>query len=168
VARKGGIPLLVARRTEELEKLRAEIEAEGGRAGVYSVDLTSAESVDAAVKQMLADHDAIDMLVNNAGRSIRRSIARSYDRFHDFERTMALNYFAPVRLVLRLLPHMTERRFGHIINARRSACRPTRRGSRRTSRRSRRWTRSAAWPRPRWSGTGSRSPTSTCRWCARR
>jgi NAD(P)-dependent dehydrogenase (short-subunit alcohol dehydrogenase family) len=116
VARRGGIPLLVARRTEELEKLREEIEAQGGSAGVYSVDLTSAESVDAAVKQMLADHDAIDMLVNNAGRSIRRSIELSYDRFHDFERTMALNYFAPVRLVLRLLPHMTERRFGHIVN----------------------------------------------------
>ena len=116
IARKGGIPLLVARRTEELEKVREEIEADGGRAGVYSVDLTSAESVDAAVKQMLADHDAIDMLVNNAGRSIRRSIALSYDRFHDFERTMALNYFAPVRLVLRLLPHMSERRFGHIVN----------------------------------------------------
>jgi len=116
IAAKGGIPLLVARRTEELEKVREEIEAAGGRAGVYSVDLTSAESVDAAVKQMLADHDAVDMLVNNAGRSIRRSIALSYDRFHDFERTMALNYFAPVRLVLRLLPHMTERRFGHVVN----------------------------------------------------
>jgi len=116
IARRGGIPLLVARRTEELEKVRAEIEAEGGSAGVYSADLTSAESVDAAVKQMLADHDGIDMLVNNAGRSIRRSIQLSYDRFHDFERTMALNYFAPVRLVLRLLPHMTERRFGHIVN----------------------------------------------------
>jgi NAD(P)-dependent dehydrogenase (short-subunit alcohol dehydrogenase family) len=116
IARKGGIPLLVARRTEELEKVREEIESEGGTAAVYSVDLTSAESVDAAVKQMLADHDAIDMLVNNAGRSIRRSIALSYDRFHDFERTMALNYFAPVRLVLRLLPHMSERRFGHVVN----------------------------------------------------
>jgi NAD(P)-dependent dehydrogenase (short-subunit alcohol dehydrogenase family) len=116
VAARGGIPLLVARRTEELDKVREEIEAAGGRAGVYSVDLTDEESVDAAVKQMLADHDAIDMLVNNAGRSIRRSIELSYDRFHDFERTMALNYFAPVRLVLRLLPHMTERRFGHIVN----------------------------------------------------
>jgi NAD(P)-dependent dehydrogenase (short-subunit alcohol dehydrogenase family) len=116
IAERGGIPLLVARRTEELEKVRDEIEAAGGRAGVYSVDLTSAESVDAAVKQMLADHDGIDMLVNNAGRSIRRSIALSYDRFHDFERTMQLNYFAPVRLVLRLLPHMSERRFGHIVN----------------------------------------------------
>ena len=116
IARKGGIPLLVARRTEELEKVRAEIEADGGSAGVYSVDLTSEESVDAAVKQMLADHDAVDMLVNNAGRSIRRSIALSYDRFHDFERTMALNYFGPVRLMLALLPHMESRRFGHIVN----------------------------------------------------
>ena len=116
IAERGGIPLLVARRTEELEKVKAEIEESGGRADVYSVDLTSAESVDAAVKQMLADHGAVDMLVNNAGRSIRRSIVLSYDRFHDYERTMALNYFAPVRLVLRLLPHMTERRFGHIVN----------------------------------------------------
>jgi NAD(P)-dependent dehydrogenase (short-subunit alcohol dehydrogenase family) len=56
------------------------------------------------------------MLVNNAGRSIRRSIKLSYDRFHDFERTMQLNYYGPVRLVLALLPHMTERRFGHVVN----------------------------------------------------
>jgi len=116
VAARGGVPLLLARRTEELEKVKAEIEANGGRAEVYSVDLTSAESVDACVKQMLADHDGIDMLVNNAGRSIRRSIKLSYDRFHDFERTMALNYFGPVRLVLALLPHMTSRRFGHIVS----------------------------------------------------
>ena len=116
IARKGGIPLLLARRLDELEKVKQEIEAEGGIAAVYSVDLTSNESVDAAVKQILADHDGVDMLVNNAGRSIRRSIKLSYDRFHDFERTMTLNYFAPVRLVLALLPHMTERRFGHIVN----------------------------------------------------
>jgi NAD(P)-dependent dehydrogenase (short-subunit alcohol dehydrogenase family) len=56
------------------------------------------------------------MLVNNAGRSIRRSIKLSYDRFHDFERTMQLNYYGPVRLVLALLPHMTQRRFGHVVN----------------------------------------------------
>jgi len=116
IARRGGVPLLLARRTEELEKVKAELEATGGRASVYSVDLTSGESVDACVKQMLADHDGIDMLVNNAGRSIRRSIVLSYDRFHDFERTMALNYFAPVRLVLALLPQMAQRRFGHIVN----------------------------------------------------
>jgi NAD(P)-dependent dehydrogenase (short-subunit alcohol dehydrogenase family) len=116
VAAKGGIPLLLARRTEELEKVRAEIEERGGRAAVYSVDLTSQESIDACVKAMLADHDGVDMLVNNAGRSIRRSIQLSYDRFHDFERTMSLNYFGPVRLLLALLPTMTERKFGHVVN----------------------------------------------------
>ena len=65
---------------------------------------------------MLADHAAIDMLVNNAGRSIRRSIALSHDRFHDFERTMQLNYFGTIRLTMALLPHMQERGFGHVVN----------------------------------------------------
>ena len=116
VARKGAVPLLLARRVAELEAVRDEIVAAGGQASVYSVDLTEPESIDACVKQMLADHDAVDMLVNNAGRSIRRSIKLSYDRFHDFERTIQLNYYGPVRLVLALLPHMTERRFGHVVN----------------------------------------------------
>ena len=116
VGAKGGIPLLLARRVEELEKVRAEIEEAGGTAAVYSVDLTDEESIDACVKQMLSDHGGVDMLVNNAGRSIRRSIQLSYDRIHDFERTMALNYFGPVRLLLALLPSMTERRFGHVVN----------------------------------------------------
>lgn len=116
VAERGGIPLLLARRTEELEKVKVEIEQRGGHAAVYSVDLTSAESIDACVKAMLADHDGVDMLVNNAGRSIRRSITLSYDRFHDYERTMSLNYFGPVRLLLALLPAMTERKFGHVVN----------------------------------------------------
>ena len=65
---------------------------------------------------MLADHRNVDMLVNNAGRSIRRSIALSYDRFHDFERTMQLNYFGAVKLIIGLLPHMRERGSGHIVN----------------------------------------------------
>ena len=116
VAQLGGVPLLVARRTDALEEVKAEIERAGGQAWVYSCDLTDNDSVDALVTQMLEDHDSVDMLVNNAGRSIRRSIRLSYDRMHDFERTMALNYFAPVRLILGLLPHMTERRFGHIVN----------------------------------------------------
>jgi len=55
-------------------------------------------------------------LVNNAGKSIRRSISRAYDRFHDYQRTMQVNYFAPVKLILRLLPEMRERGSGHIIN----------------------------------------------------
>jgi len=116
VARLGGVPLLVARRTEELEHLREEIERAGGQAHVYSCDVTQSESVDALVKRMVADHPGIDMLVNNAGRSIRRSVKLSTDRFHDFERTMAVNYFGAVRLTMRLLPHMAERRFGHIVN----------------------------------------------------
>jgi len=66
---------------------------------------------------MVADHpDGIDYLVNNAGRSIRRSVHLSYDRMHDFERTMTLNYFAAVRMILALVPHMKERRFGHVVN----------------------------------------------------
>jgi len=120
VARAGGVPLLVARRTEELEAVKDEVERDGGQAHVYSCDITDAESVDALVKAMLADHEGpdtgIDMLVNNAGRSIRRGVRLEVDRFHDFERTMAINYFGAVRLTLALLPHMLERRFGHIVD----------------------------------------------------
>ncbi|HEX4703497.1 MAG TPA: SDR family oxidoreductase [Pseudonocardiaceae bacterium] len=116
VADRGAIPLLVARRPDELDSVRAEIEAAGGTAHTYPCDLTDAEAVDALVKQVLADHDAVDMLVNNAGRSIRRSVHLSVDRMHDFERTMTLNYFAPLRLILGLLPHMRARGFGHIVN----------------------------------------------------
>lgn len=116
VAAAGGVPLLVARRLHELEELRAEIEAEGGHAYVYPCDLTDGEAVDKMVEQMLAEQPGVDMLVNNAGRSIRRSVRLSYDRMHDYERAMAINYFGAVRLILALLPHMVERRFGHIVN----------------------------------------------------
>jgi NAD(P)-dependent dehydrogenase (short-subunit alcohol dehydrogenase family) len=116
VARRGAIPLLVARRGDELAKVAEEIRAEGGTAHCYPCDLTDGDAVDALIKQVLAEHEGVDMLVNNAGKSIRRSMLRSVDRLHDYERTMALNYFAPLRLILGLLPHMTERRFGHIVN----------------------------------------------------
>ena len=116
VARAGGVPLLVARGVEKLEEVKAEIEAEGGRAYVYSADLSDMESIDKVVAAMLAEHAQIDMLVNNAGRSIRRSVALSYDRFHDYERTMQLNYFGTIRMIMGLLPHMKERGFGHIVN----------------------------------------------------
>ncbi|MCC8243916.1 SDR family oxidoreductase [Saccharothrix luteola] len=116
VAREGAVPLLVARRAEELEQVAERIRAEGGAAHTYPCDLTDGEAVGALLKQVLAEHDGVDALVNNAGRSIRRSAHLSVDRLHDFERTMALNYFAPLRLVLGLLPHMRERRFGHIVN----------------------------------------------------
>ena len=115
-AAKGATVLLVARRTAELERLRAEIEEAGGVAAAYPCDLAEGEAVDALVKQVLEDHGAVDYLVNNAGRSIRRSLHLSYDRFHDFERTMAINYFGPVRLTMGLLPAMREQRFGHVVN----------------------------------------------------
>jgi NAD(P)-dependent dehydrogenase (short-subunit alcohol dehydrogenase family) len=116
IAKAGGIPLLVARSMDKLEEAKAEIEAAGGTAYVYSADLSDLESIDDLVKRILDDHAAVDMLVNNAGRSIRRSIALSQDRFHDFERTMQLNYFGAIRLTMGLLPHMRERGSGHIVN----------------------------------------------------
>jgi NAD(P)-dependent dehydrogenase (short-subunit alcohol dehydrogenase family) len=117
VAKRGAVPLLVARSVDKLDEVRTEIEADGGAARVYPCDITDTEAVAATVKQMLADNpDGIDFLVNNAGRSIRRSVHLSYDRMHDFERTMAVNYFAAVRMILALLPQMTDRRFGHVVN----------------------------------------------------
>ena len=116
VAAAGGIPLLVARNVEKLEEARAEIVASGGTAYVYAADISDMESVERLLERVLADHRNVDMLVNNAGRSIRRSIALSYDRFHDFERTMQLNYFGAVKLIIGLLPRMRERGTGHIVN----------------------------------------------------
>jgi thioester reductase-like protein len=116
VAAAGGIPLLVARGIEKLEALRDEIEALGGTAHVYSADLSDTASIDDVVARMLADHPSIDMLVNNAGRSIRRSIRLSEDRFHDFERTIQLNYFGAIKMIMALLPHWRERRSGHVVN----------------------------------------------------
>jgi NAD(P)-dependent dehydrogenase (short-subunit alcohol dehydrogenase family) len=116
VARAGGIPLLVARSADKLEETKRQIEENGGTAYAYSADISDSESVDRLVEQVLADHPAVDVLVNNAGRSIRRSIALSYDRFHDFERTIQLNYLGTIKLIMGLLPHMRERKSGLIVN----------------------------------------------------
>ncbi|MFD8493594.1 SDR family oxidoreductase [Amycolatopsis sp. NPDC059657] len=115
VARRGATVLLVARRADQLEEVRREIVAEGGRAFAYPCDLTDGDAIDALVKDVLTEHP-VDMLVNNAGRSIRRSVHLSTERFHDYERTMAVNYFGPVRLTLGLLPSMAAQRFGHVVN----------------------------------------------------
>jgi NAD(P)-dependent dehydrogenase (short-subunit alcohol dehydrogenase family) len=74
------------------------------------------DSIETLLEKILSEHPAVDMLVNNAGRSIRRSVALSADRFHDYERTMQLNYFGAIKLIVTLLPHMRERGFGHIVN----------------------------------------------------
>jgi short-subunit dehydrogenase len=116
VAERGATVLLVARRSDELARVRAEIEKAGGAAYAYSCDLTDGPAVDRMIAEVLREHDGVDMLVNNAGRSIRRSLALSYDRLHDVERTVAINYVAPVRLILALLPQMVERGDGHVVN----------------------------------------------------
>ena len=116
IAAAGGTPLLVARSLEKLEEVKAEIELAGGSAYCYSADLSDMESIDELVATILSQHASVDMIVNNAGRSIRRSLANSLDRFHDYERTMQLNYFGAIRLVMGFIPHMQQRHFGHIVN----------------------------------------------------
>jgi NAD(P)-dependent dehydrogenase (short-subunit alcohol dehydrogenase family) len=116
IADAGGIVLLVARTPEKLETTKEAIESAGGVAHIHQCDLADMEDIDRMAAEALAQHGHVDILVNNAGRSIRRSVALSYDRFHDFERTMQLNYFGAVRLILKLLPVMRDRKAGHIIN----------------------------------------------------
>ena len=116
VAALGGIPVLVARNLERLEETRQEIELLGGRAHVYSCDLSDMAAIDELAKRLIEEHDTIDVVVNNAGRSIRRSLQLSYDRFHDFERTMTLNYFGAIRLVMGLAPKLGQDGGGHIVN----------------------------------------------------
>ena len=116
LAGAGARVLLVARTREKLEETQREIEARGGRAWIHTADVSDLDSCDRLAEEVLAEHGRVDVLVNNAGRSIRRSLELSYDRFHDFERTMQLNYFGSVRLIMNLLPSMTARREGQIVN----------------------------------------------------
>jgi NAD(P)-dependent dehydrogenase (short-subunit alcohol dehydrogenase family) len=116
VAAAGAKLVICARGAEELAETKKEIEAAGGICHTYQVDLADLASCDKFVADVLAEHGHVDILVNNAGRSIRRAISSSYDRFHDFERTMQLNYFGALRLIMGVLPKMAERHRGHIIN----------------------------------------------------
>jgi short-subunit dehydrogenase len=108
--------ILVARTMEELIRVKADVEAVGGEASVYSCDLSDLDSIDMMVERINQNHERVDVLVNNAGRSIRRSIEASFDRFHDFQRTMQLNYFGCLKLTMGLLPKMLENGGGHVIN----------------------------------------------------
>jgi NAD(P)-dependent dehydrogenase (short-subunit alcohol dehydrogenase family) len=116
LGKAGAKVILVARKEEELIATQKEIETDGGTAHYYTCNLTDLDSCDELIEKIVADHGQIDVLVNNAGRSIRRSIALSFDRFHDFERTMQLNYFGALRLIMGSLPHMLKRHKGHVIN----------------------------------------------------
>ena len=116
LAEAGAIVVTMARRKEVLEAAAAEFEAQGLKLHTYEADLADLEQVDAVAQQILQDHGPVAILINNAGRSIRRAIENSYERFHDFERTMQLNYFGALRLNMNLLPTMSQQRNGHIIN----------------------------------------------------
>ena len=116
IADAGGEVVLVARTRENLEKVADEIRSSGGTAHVYPCDLSDTDAIAEMADQVLADLGGVDMLINNAGRSIRRSLALSYDRIHDYQRTMQLNYLGAVQLILKFIPGMRERGFGQIIN----------------------------------------------------
>lgn len=116
LAPTGAKLILVARDITKLEETQAQIAALGGEAHIFSCDISDMESCDKLVKSVIEAHGPIDVLINNAGRSIRRSIDLSFDRFHDYERTMQLNYFGSIRLIMGFAPAMLERKTGHIIN----------------------------------------------------
>src|ERR1700694_2475983 len=116
VAERGATVFALARNAGALDDLVAEIRAGGGQAHAFTCDVTDSTSVEHTVKDILGRFGHVDYLVNNAGRSIRRSVVASTDRLHDYERAMAVNYFGAVRRVLALLPHWRERRFGHVVN----------------------------------------------------
>jgi NAD(P)-dependent dehydrogenase (short-subunit alcohol dehydrogenase family) len=116
IAAAGAEVALVARTRENLDKVADEIRAAGGTAHVYPSDLSDMDAIADMADKVLADLGRVDILVNNAGRSIRRSLELSYDRIHDYQRTMQLNYLGAVQLILKFIPGMREREFGQIIN----------------------------------------------------
>ena len=116
LAEAGALTVICARDVEQLAETKKEFESHGLKLLTYSVDLADYSQCDELVSKLADDLGGVDILVNNAGRSIRRAIENSFDRFHDFERTMQLNYFGALRLTMGLLPKMLEKRRGHIIN----------------------------------------------------
>ncbi|OBJ72517.1 SDR family oxidoreductase [Mycobacterium sp. 1274756.6] len=115
-ARQGATVIAVARRAELLDEVVARITAGGGSATALPADLSDMDAVDKLVAEVIERFGGVDILVNNAGRSIRRPLEESLERWHDVERTIALNYYAPLRLVRGLAPGMIDRGDGHIIN----------------------------------------------------
>ncbi|HYD79276.1 MAG TPA: SDR family oxidoreductase [Paucimonas sp.] len=116
LAEAGAITIICGRDEDKLAQAKKEINDRGFDVVTYSVDVANMEDCDRFVKLLIENHGGVDVLINNAGRSIRRGIESSYDRFHDFERTMQLNYFGALRLTMGLLPKMGERKSGHVIN----------------------------------------------------
>jgi NAD(P)-dependent dehydrogenase (short-subunit alcohol dehydrogenase family) len=115
-AEAGATTIICGRDIDKLEEACNEAKAKGYRFVAYPVDIADMSDCDRFVKQLIQDHGGVDFLINNAGRSIRRAIESSYDRFHDYERTMQLNYFGSLRVTMGFLPGMVERRKGHVVN----------------------------------------------------
>src|SRR3954471_15769369 len=116
IARAGGAVTLVARNEERLADVAAQVRGLGGHAETVPADLSDAADADRVIETVLERSGGVDVLINNPGHSISRPLSASYDRDHDFERTMALNYFGALRLILGFLPGMRERGDGHIVN----------------------------------------------------
>jgi len=116
LAEAGARVVLVARDPEKAGPVMERIKAAGGKAKFFSCDLAELADCDKLVAAVLKEFGQCDFLVNNAGRSIRRGIASSFDRFHDFERTMQLNYFGSLRLIMGFMPAMMKQGGGHIVN----------------------------------------------------
>ena len=116
LAAAGATVILAARTPQKLQDTVEQIRSEGGKAFAYACDISDMADCDRFVAKVLAEHRHVDILINNAGRSIRRSVKFSFDRFHDFERTMQLNYFGALKLIFGFAPMMLERKAGHIIN----------------------------------------------------
>jgi NAD(P)-dependent dehydrogenase (short-subunit alcohol dehydrogenase family) len=115
-ARRGATVIIVARRQDLLDAVVDRIRRDGGDATAHPADLSDLEAVDDLVARVERDLGGVDILINNAGKSIRRPLAESLDRWHDVERTMTLNYYSPLRLIRGFAPGMIERGDGHIIN----------------------------------------------------
>lgn len=116
LAREGATVVVAARRQELLDDVVDRILDAGGEARAIACDLSDLDAVDALVAEVERDLGGIDVLVNNAGKSIRRPLAESLERWHDVERTMTLNYYSPLRLIRGFAPGMRARGDGHIIN----------------------------------------------------
>ncbi|PBA12555.1 SDR family oxidoreductase [Mycobacterium avium] len=115
-AREGARVVVVARRKDLLDALAEGITRAGGEAIAMPCDISDLDAADALVADVQQQLGGVDILINNAGRSIRRPLAESLERWHDVERTMVLNYYAPLRLIRGIAPGMIERGDGHIIN----------------------------------------------------
>lgn len=115
-AEAGATTIICGRDQDKLDEACAEAKAKGYSFIAYSADIADMTDCDRFVQLLIDKHGGVDFLINNAGRSIRRAIESSYDRFHDYERTMQLNYFGCLRVTMGFLPGMVEKRKGHVVN----------------------------------------------------